>query len=139
MGKYINIYEHFFYGSEDGDNQNVTRGSVSAGASYFSMTPKKFQRELTRASKDALMKISAASWHELGPIIEKINLLCEKYSDILAWNRLMIGSSALSGYNESRQLEYFENVLKTALEMTIFNELRGAGSSKYPAAWNFRK
>jgi len=138
MGKHISIYEHFFYGDENGNGQNATSGSASPGASYFSMTPKAFQRELTRASKNALMEISGASWHDLGPIIEKINLLCEKYKDSLTWSMLMRGSSALSGYDESGKLEYFEGILQQALEMTVFSELRGTEGSKYPAAWDMR-
>jgi hypothetical protein len=138
MRKHINMYEHFFYGDENGNGQNATSGSASPGVSYFSMTPKEFQRELTRASKNALMEISGASWHDLGPIIEKINLLCEKYKDSLTWSMLMRGSSALSGYDELGKLEYFEGILQQALEMTVFSELRGTGGSKYPATWDMR-
>jgi hypothetical protein len=139
MGRHISIYEHYFYGDENGNGQNATSGSASPGASYFSMTPKAFQRELTRASKEALMGISGASWHDLGPIIERINLLCEKYKDSLTWSMLMKGSSALSGYNELGKLKWFEAMLEEALEMTIFSELRDTGDSKYPAAWDMRK
>ena len=117
--KHVNLYEHYFYGPEDGNAQS----GASTPTNPLDMTPKKFRNELVRSAKDKLASLSPSTWNELGEIIEKIDLLCGKYS--IGWSSIMRNSSKISSYvHEMGVIEYFKSMLEEMLDQTIFANIK---------------
>jgi hypothetical protein len=121
--KHINQFEGYFY---HGNSENEPASSTK---SFLSLTPNLFRRELTSSVKQKLNSLDPDKWERLGPIIEKINFLCQQNS--LDWKNYMRKSSKISSASPEDVIVYFESLLSHILEETVFADLAKDLESKY--------
>jgi hypothetical protein len=128
--KIIKLYEDFHYYPSDEESKNkVEPTGDSYSEKYMQMLPKEMLRELTRPAKDGLASLRPAVWHEVGPVIDRINFLLNSTGSGLRWKDIMRGSSTLarnvgsSNYGND-VLSFFNSLLNMVLDRTVFKDFK---------------
>jgi len=115
--KQIKMYEDFYYGEENGKDENS--GIPNSGNYYFNMLPKGLRNELTRPVKDMLMNTNAKDWYVLEPILPKIEKLMAKSG--LQWNRFPVVMRTSAIKNMDQFVDWLESGYYQALEDAYFS------------------
>ena len=126
--KHLNLYEHFFYGREDGEevssNQSSGFSNNSMGQLFMDRLPRGIKSELPRQVKDKLVSLNTSSLHVIDEEIQKLEFIIKKYnldyhSDLRPfWNKV----SALSSSTEEQVVSFFKSMLDYALRITVFKD-----------------